>query len=215
MAFVSRFHAVRRGDMHPGCMLRSARKQYEVLVAAVLASGRYPRTWGVDEALEETFPAAPEHAGKLFGLESTVRVANARGGVRAGWSQPPERLAQIRRKRLPAGASRRHHERIAGGSVQRVASQRGDLVLVGIQHGKAGRVRSRSPLREPHGSVVGVLQLRRIGAQLRLRVEREALIARIELPDYRLVHGRRGVREPDVVLDVGGRLVGLRAAVRN
>src|SRR5262245_6129451 len=87
-------------------------------------------------------------------------------------------------------------ERIAGRAVQRVRAERRDLVLVRIQHTEGGRAGSRGPRRVPHRSIGRVLELGRVRANLRLWIERKALIARIELADHRLVDRHRGIREP-------------------
>src|SRR5437667_5662254 len=101
---------------------------------------------------------------------------------------------------------RRHFERISGRAVQIVRAERGDLVHVGIQD-----TNGRSPLaparREPHSPFSRHLYLGRVGGKLRLRVERERLIFRIELPDGRASIGRRRVGEPDIALGVGRHVV--------
>src|SRR5437867_3748679 len=52
--------------------------------------------------------------------------------------------------------------------------------------------------REPDGPVFRELYLRRVGGELRFRIERERLVFRIELTDHRASISRWRVREPHV-----------------
>ena len=121
-------------------------------------------------------------------------------------SMGPDTLGILR---LLLGPPRPRLEGIAGRAVQRVSAERRDLVHVRIQHAESGRAVRARPGGIPHGSVGGMLQLRRIGANLWFRIERKRLVARVELPQNGLIDRRRRVREPDVVLEIGGGLVGL------
>src|SRR5436309_7005882 len=69
--------------------------------------------------------------------------------------------------------------------------------------------------REPDGPVFRELYLRRVGGELRFRIERERLVFRIELTDHRASISRWRVGEPDVAFEVLGNVVRLRVLLRN
>ena len=95
---------------------------------------------------------------------------------------PPPLLRGCRDPRL---------ERISRRAVHVERAERRDLVHVRIEHAEGGRILAAAR-RVPDRTVARDLDLRRVGRPLRLRIQRERLVARIELVDRR----RRCRRRP-------------------
>lgn len=105
-------------------------------------------------------------------------------------------------------------ERIPRRIVQVVRPERGDPVHVRVHH--ADRRRVDAPARRiPDGAVPRDLDLGRVGVELRLRVEGERPVTRVEPADGGRAVRRRRVGEPDIVLGIGGHVVRLRIVPRN